>query len=102
MKKYIAAIVLLIVFLGILTPLASSNPDGLQKVAKSLGVEQTESSWKGMMSNTFVEALKDPYVSKLVTGVLGTLIVLAASLILGIVITKRAESSRSTNQKTNR
>ena len=92
MKKFLAVIVLLVVFLAIFTPFASSNPDGLEKVAASLGVEESEPFWKGLMSGYSVEAFKDPYVSTLVAGVLGTFLVLLASLVLGVLISKRSVS----------
>ena len=38
MKKYVLAIVLLVVFLAVFIPFASSNPDGLEKVAETFGV----------------------------------------------------------------
>jgi len=94
MKKFLAVIVLLVVFLAIFTPFASSNPDGLEKVAASLGVEESEPFWKGLMSGYSVEAFKDPYVSTLVAGVLGTFLVLLASLVLGVLISKRSVSRR--------
>ena len=95
MKKLLAVIVLLVVFLAILIPFTSSNPDGLEKVAESLGVEEDEPFWKGLMSDYSVEAFKDPYVSTLLAGVVGVLLVLVASLALGFVIAKRAGSAKS-------
>ena len=100
MKKYLVLTVLLVVFLAILIPFASSNPDGLEKVAESLGVEEPESFWKGLMSDYSIEAFKDPYVSTLVAGILGTLLVLMASLVLGFVINKRSDSAKITRGKT--
>ena len=95
MKKLLAVIVLLVVFLAILIPFTSSNPDGLEKVAESLGVEEDEPFWKGLMSDYSVEAFKDPYVSTLLAGVVGVLLVLVASLALGFVIAKRAGFAKS-------
>ena len=99
MKKLLAVIVLLVGFLAVFTPFASSNPDGLEKMAQSLGVEESAPFWKGIMSNYSVEAFKDPYVSTLVAGVLGVLLVLAASLALGFVIAKRAELAKISDEK---
>jgi len=99
MKKFLAVIVLLVVFLAVFIPFASSNPDGLEKVAASLGVEESGSFWKGLMSNYSVAVFKDPYVSTLVAGVLGALLVLAASLALGLVIAKRAESAKTVSDE---
>ena len=37
MKKYLVAVALIIIFLIVFIPLASTNPDGLEKVASSFG-----------------------------------------------------------------
>ncbi len=99
MKKFLAVVVLLVVFLAVFTPFASSNPDGLEKVAQSLGVHESEPFWKGLMSGYSVEAFKDPYVSNLLAGVFGVLLVLAASLALGFVIAKRVEPARNSGEQ---
>ena len=96
MKRYLAATVLLIVFLSVLIPFASSNPDGLEKVAASLGVEP-QPIWSGLMPDYSVEALNTPYASTLAAGIIGTLIVLGATTILGCTIRKRSTSTSKTN-----
>ena len=88
MKKYLVAIGLLVVFLAVFIPFASSSPDGLEKVAQSLGVKELEPLWKGFMSDYSVEVFENPYVSTLLAGVFGTLMVLAASFVFGKVIIK--------------
>ena len=88
MKKYLAAIALLVVFLAVFLPFASSSPDGLEKVAQSFGVKELEPLWRGFMSDYSVEVFENPYVSTLLAGVFGTLMVLAASFVFGKVITK--------------
>ncbi len=96
MKKYLATTVFLIVFLSILIPFASSSPDGLEKVAASLGIE-SQPMWSGLMPDYSVEALNNPYASTLAAGIIGTLIVLGATTILGYTITKRSTSTSKTN-----
>ena len=88
MKKYLVAIALLVVFLAVFIPFASSNPDGLEKVAQSLGVQERGPLWRGFMFDYSVEVFENPYVSTLLAGVFGTLMVLAASFVFGKVITK--------------
>jgi cobalt/nickel transport protein len=92
MKKYLAATVMLIVFLAVFIPFASSSPDGLQKVATSLGIEEPEPIWQGLMGDYSVNVLGDTYVSTLAAGVLGTMLVLMATLVLGTAITKRGKT----------
>ena len=94
MKKYVLAIVLLVVFLAVFIPFASSNPDGLEKVAESFGVGESEPLWKGLMADYSVEALEGTYFSTLAAGVVGVLLVLAASLALGFAIAKRDEPTK--------
>ena len=88
MKKYLVAIGLLVVFLAVFIPFASSSPDGLEKVAHSLGVQEQEPLWRGFMFDYSVEIFENPYVSTLLAGVFGTLMVLAASFVFGKVIIK--------------
>jgi len=98
MKKYLAAIALILVFLAILLPFASSSPDGLEKVAETLGIEEHEPIWKGVMFDYSVETVKDPYVSTLLAGVSGTLIVLLAAFILGTAIVSKKTNAASDKQ----
>ena len=88
MKKYLVAIGLLVVFLAVFIPFASSSPDGLEKVAQSLGAQAFDPLWRGFMFDYSVEVFENPYVSTLLAGVFGTLMVLAASFVVGKVITK--------------
>ena len=88
MKKYLVAIALLVVFLAVFIPCASSSPDGLEQVAQSLGVKELEPLWRGFMFDYSVEVFENPYVSTLLAGVFGTLMVLAVSFVFGKVITK--------------
>ena len=88
MKKYLVAIGLLVIFLAVFIPFASSSPDGLEKVAQSLGVNKHEPLWRGFMFDYSVEVFENPYVSTLLAGVFGTLMVLAASFVFGKVIIK--------------
>jgi cobalt/nickel transport protein len=91
-KKFLAATAMLIVFLAVFVPFASSSPDGLQRVATSLGIEEPEPAWHGLIGNYSVPALGDTYMSTFAAGVLGILMVLVASLVLGAAITRRNQT----------
>ena len=93
MKKYLTATAMVIVFLAVFIPFASNSPDGLQRVATSLGIEEPAPAWHGLMGDYSVNALGDTYVSTLAAGVLGTLMVLVASFILGAAITRRNQTA---------
>jgi cobalt/nickel transport protein len=90
MKKYFAATVLIVVFLAAFIPFASSSPDGLEKVASSLGVEEQPPVWHGIMADYSVNALGDSYVSTLTAGIFGAMFVLGATVVLGTAITKHS------------
>jgi hypothetical protein len=89
-KKYVAATVLLVVFLAAFLPLASSSPDGLETVTSSLGV-QAQSIWQGLMSNYSVSMLGNNYFSTLLAGFIGIVLVLTTTVALGKAITKRSQ-----------
>ena len=88
MKGYIKALILIIVGLAILIPFASSYPDGLEKVAETLNVEETEPLWKGLMPDYTTPAIEHPYFSTLAAGLCGLIIVSAAAYTLGNLISK--------------
>jgi len=83
MKKHFAAIALIVAFLAVFIPLASSNPDGLERVAQNFGVAEHTPIWNGIMSDYAIAAIGNPYVSTLLAGVFGTLMVLLAGFLLG-------------------
>jgi hypothetical protein len=83
MKKHLAVIALIVVFLAVFIPLASSNPDGLERVVENFGVEEYAPFWNGLMSDYAIAAIADPYISTLLAGVFGTFLVLLAAFLLG-------------------
>lgn len=88
-KKYIIAVLLLTVFLAAFIPLSSSNPDGLDTVTSSLGM-QSQPIWQGFMSEYSISALGNGYASTLVAGLFGVMLVLTATFALGKAISKRS------------
>jgi hypothetical protein len=92
MKKHIVAVVAAImVFLAIFIPLASSSPDGLERVVENLGIEEATPIWNGIMSDYTITAIANPYVSTLLAGIFGTLMVLVTSFVLGKVMTPKKQ-----------
>jgi cobalt/nickel transport protein len=86
MNKRLAVIAAIMVFLAVFVPLASSSPDGLERVAENFGVAEHEPFWNGVMSDYAIAAIGNPYVSTLLAGVFGTLMVLLAGFLLGKAI----------------
>jgi hypothetical protein len=83
MKKHVGTVALIVVFLAVFIPFASSSPDGLERVVETFGVEEHAPFWNGLMSDYAIEAIGNPYVSTLLAGVFGTFIVLLAGFLLG-------------------
>ena len=98
MNKRIAIVAAIMVFLAVFIPLASSSPDGLQRVAENFGVAEQAPIWNGIMSGYAIAAIENPYVSTLLAGVFGTLIVLLVGFLLGKAMApKKPQSSRINN-----
>jgi len=83
MNKNLVAVAAIIVFLAFFIPLASSSPDGLERVVETFEVTKQTPLWNGMMSDYTIAVLGDSYVSTLLAGVVGTFIVLMAGTLLG-------------------
>jgi hypothetical protein len=93
MNKQLEVIAAIMVFLAIFIPLASSNSDGLERVIENFGVEEGAPFWNGIMSDYTIAAIADPYVSTLLAGTFGTLMVLIASFLLGKIMTPKNQTS---------
>lgn len=89
MRGYTKAIILTLVCLAILIPFASTAPDGLEKVAESLGIGEHEPAWSGLMHDYMLPMIEDPYLSMLLSGVLGFVLVLGTTFLLGVIVTHR-------------
>ena len=91
MKGYLKALILTLICLAALIPFASSDPDGLEKVAETLGVEEPESQAVSLMPDYAVPAVENEYGSTLIAGVAGVFIVLGVAFVLGKSMTKSAK-----------
>ena len=89
MKGYIKTLILIAIGLAILIPFASSYPDGLEKVAETLNVEEAEPLWKGLMPDYTLPTIENQYLSTLAAGLCGLIIVSAAAYALGELISKQ-------------
>jgi len=92
MNVYVKAVIVILVGLLVLIPFASSEPDGLEKTVETLGVQQTDSNYTGLMANYNVQGVENNITSTAIAGVVGFLVVLGLGLVLGKSLTK-------TNQK---
>lgn len=88
MKGYVKALILILIGFAVLLPFASPYPDGLEKVAETLGIEENEPLWRGLMPDYAIPAVEDSYLSTLAAGFIGTFLVLVLSFALGKFISK--------------
>jgi hypothetical protein len=98
MKKYFGVVALIMVFLVVFIPFASSNPDGLERVAETFGVSEHEPLWNGLMVDYSIGAVGNGYVSTLLAGVFGVFMVLLAGFLLGTAIAPKKTSAVSDTQ----
>jgi ABC-type Fe3+ transport system permease subunit len=94
MKKIFIILTLILVSLAVLLPFASSNPDALEKVTSNYNVQEQTPVWQGIMPDYSVAIFGDSYVSTLIAGSVGTLIVLAAALLIGKSMTKQNAAAK--------
>lgn len=89
MKGYIKVSAAILVGLVILIPFASTYPDGLEKVAETLHIEEQAPFWQGLFPDYTLPIVENPYFTTLISGVIGFFIVLGIAWILGIIITRK-------------
>jgi ABC-type Fe3+ transport system permease subunit len=81
----IAALVVIV-----LAPLASSDPDGLERVAEDQGfIERAQNLFSGLLGDYAIPGVDNESLSTVLAGLLGVVIVVAIVLILGRVVARR-------------
>ena len=82
------AIVALVVV--VLAPLASSDPDGLERVAEDTGfIAQAHNVVGGLFGDYGIPGIDDPTVSTILSGLLGVGILLVVVFLVGRVLARR-------------
>ena len=92
MKEYLKTLILILVLIMVLIPFASSAPDGLERVAETLEIEEHEPMWTGLMPDYTLPTIDNPYVSTLFAGTFGVFLVLGVAFMLGMAIIKPNKS----------
>jgi len=87
-KRCLSALILILVCLVVLLPFASNAPDGLEKVVETFGIEEHQPIWKGLMSDYNLPTIDNPYVSRVLAGTFGVLLVLGVAFMVGMAVTK--------------
>ena len=82
------AIVALVVV--VFAPLASSDPDGLERVAEDNGfIGQAQNVVGGLFGDYGIPGVDDPTVSTILSGLLGVAILLVVVFLVGRVLARR-------------
>jgi cobalt/nickel transport system permease protein len=82
--------VLIALVVVLLSPFASANPDGLNRVAMDLGFIQTAKTASGPLAGYTIPFLSSISASKVVAGVIGVIVVLAIVFITGRSMQKKS------------
>ena len=88
MNGYVKVVIVILVGLLVLIPFASNEPDGLEKTVETLGVEQTDSKYTGLMADYSVQGMENSFTSTALAGVVGFLVVLGLGVVLGKTLNK--------------
>ncbi len=87
---WVAGIAIAAVIVIVLAPLASPDPDGLERVATDQGfLAQAQNVIAGLFSGYAIPGIDDPRLSTILSGLLGVAIVVALMFLLGRVLARR-------------
>jgi len=95
MKKFLIATIMIALFLVVLIPFASNNPDGLEKVAVTYDAQEHQSIWNGIMADYSFFSIGNQYLSTLLAGIFGVVAVLVAGLVLSKLMTSNDKSAKN-------
>lgn len=89
-EGWIVAGIVLSLIVIMLSPLASTNPDGLNRVAMNLGFIKTAQVATGPLARYTVPFLANASASKIVAGILGAIVVLGLAILAGRSLQKKS------------
>lgn len=74
----------------VLAPLASSDPDGLEKVAEDQGfIERAQDALYQILPDYSIPGIDDPFLSTVMAGLIGVAVVFALMVGLGKLLARR-------------
>lgn len=89
-RWWVAGIAIAALVVVILAPLASSDPDGLERVAEDQGfIGLAENFFSGLLGDYAVPGVDNAWLSTVLAGLLGVAIVLGVVLVLGRLVARR-------------
>jgi len=89
-RGWVIAGVLIVVFVIVLSPLASVDPDGLNRVAMDLGFINSGRSGNGPLAGYTVPFLANVSLAKIAAGAIGVMVVLILAFLAGRSLQKKA------------
>lgn len=94
MKKYwwvIGLVIALVV--ALFSPLASGDPDGLERVAEDHGfIEQAQEPWYKIIPDYLFPGIENEAVATIISGVVGVLITFLVAFGLARLVGRRAQT----------
>jgi cobalt/nickel transport system permease protein len=91
-RAWIPAGILVTLAVVLISPMASVDPDGLNRVAMDLGFIHTAQSASGPFAGYMIPLLASAPVSKIAAGAMGVLVVLALALLIGRTLGRKQAS----------
>ena len=89
-RWWVVGIAIAVLVVVVLAPLASSDPDGLERVAEDNGfIGQAQNVVGGLFGDYGIPGIDDPAVSTILSGLLGIGILLAVVFLVGRVLARR-------------
>ena len=88
-RGWVVAGVLITLAILLLSPLASADPDGLNRVAMDLGFIHTAQSGSGPFADYTIPFLANSSIAKIAAGVIGALVVLTLAILAGRSLQKK-------------
>ena len=89
-RWWIAGLAIAALVVIVLGPLASSDPDGLERVAEDAGfLGLAQNFFSGLLGDYAIPGVDNAWLSTVLAGLLGLAIVVLVMVVLGRVVTRR-------------
>ena len=101
-RGWVVAGVLIALAVVLLSPLASTDPDGLNRVAMDLGFIANAQSGSGPLAGYTVPFLANASAAKILAGIIGALVVLALAFVAGRTLQNKSHIANRDSSMANR
>jgi ABC-type Fe3+ transport system permease subunit len=94
-RWWLAGLLVSCLVVVLLAPLASADPDGLERVAEDQGfIEQAQAALYELLPDYSIPGIEDPALSTVLSGLLGVLLVFGIVWLLARVLVRRGHAGR--------